>query len=759
MKSTHAPAVTQHVKLKHPTSLVQQLRDQSSFFGLKHGVEVKFCDCEAADNLDNEEWVMVDLVPALALGAVGQSNISDPPRQQEVSTTRDSDSTGNIGRRGAAKRKSYEAVTKVEVLEVFDRCVSNGSLAPKEDAAGLTGVHASLISKWAVPKTRQEIYMRAGNDKQKHLRKKARKFTGVYTEMEDQLYEEFTARRARGRRCGPMWLSVRGRAILKEMLKKQKDAQQREAAASETAASAAASAAVSAQNDVTDVPANACYVCKSPTWGPEKLIANTCSTCGLSWHHICSQPQCARCNPAADLPPDKIPPALTVAVLAAESVEKSPPPRLMLTDEMVANFKGSKNWRSRFTKRFKLVKRRRTNNKSKSKEGRVEGILQWHTQYFKMLRGDNAVGNPKIHEKWGRFEPHLRLNVDQTPLGFISGLQDTYEVKGSTEVWISTPSGSSLEKRQCRLQMCFAADVHGNVQPRLALISRGKGLRITDVEKAAWDPRVDVYFQPNAWADREFCVEWAKRTYGPWAKKVQGEKVLLMDNLDGQLTQEYRDFLKKEADTLPWYYKPNCTDLLQPVDRHIAQQLKLLIAVEQEGWLEDDSNLDKWESGLLTASERRILLTWWCGEAYDNLWKKYDSKKPFEGTGSLLTIDLSLLKKVKPQNVPDYPEQLLKALQSVHAAAVVDDMSTDPTEELVVEKGESESDVEDDSGDEALDSDSEHALEDTEVGVEPQVCWTPEGMRRIFEVPTLDKKFAGLLKVARENLASEALDR
>ncbi|KAK3233842.1 hypothetical protein CYMTET_55886 [Cymbomonas tetramitiformis] len=36
MKSTHAPAVVQHEKVKHPTSLVQQLRDQSSFFGLKH---------------------------------------------------------------------------------------------------------------------------------------------------------------------------------------------------------------------------------------------------------------------------------------------------------------------------------------------------------------------------------------------------------------------------------------------------------------------------------------------------------------------------------------------------------------------------------------------------------------------------------------------------------------------------------------------------------------------------------------------------
>ncbi|KAK3236786.1 hypothetical protein CYMTET_53092 [Cymbomonas tetramitiformis] len=51
-----------------------------------------------------------------------------------------------------------------------------------------------------------------------------------------------------------------------------------------------------------------------------------------------------------------------------------------------------------------------------------------------------------------------------------------------------------------------------------------------------------------------------------------------MDSLDGQLTKEFREELKKNQDTLPWYFKPKCTDLLQPVDRHVAQMLKLLIA-------------------------------------------------------------------------------------------------------------------------------------------------------------------------------------
>ncbi|KAK3248656.1 hypothetical protein CYMTET_41881 [Cymbomonas tetramitiformis] len=170
-----------------------------------------------------------------------------------------------------------------------------------------------------------------------------------------------------------------------------------------------------------------------------------------------------------------------------------------------------------------LGKRSRTNNKGKSKGDREEEIRQWHVGVYKLLQGEKAAESVQLDEKWGRFTPAQRINVDQSPLGFISGLQDTYAEKGSHEVWISTPSGSSLEKRQCTLQVCYAADVaSGKIQCRLALIFRGEGKRITELERLSWDARVDVYFQTNAWADREFCLAWLERTYGPWAKPLIG---------------------------------------------------------------------------------------------------------------------------------------------------------------------------------------------------------------------------------------------
>jgi len=56
-------------------------------------------------------------------------------------------------------------------------------------------------------------------------------------------------------------------------------------------------------------------------------------------------------------------------------------------------------------------------------------------------------------------------------------------------------------------------------QPRIAIIFRGKGKQIHQEEKNAWHQHVDVYWQTNAWADREVSLKWAKETL---AKLVEG---------------------------------------------------------------------------------------------------------------------------------------------------------------------------------------------------------------------------------------------
>ena len=58
--------------------------------------------------------------------------------------------------------------------------------------------------------------------------------------------------------------------------------------------------------------------------------------------------------------------------------------------------------------------RRIQSNKKKSKEIHRETIMKWHaTMREKLIR---TVASEEYSEKWGRFLPIQRLNVDQSPL-------------------------------------------------------------------------------------------------------------------------------------------------------------------------------------------------------------------------------------------------------------------------------------------------------------------------------------------------------
>ncbi|KAK3287338.1 hypothetical protein CYMTET_5139 [Cymbomonas tetramitiformis] len=564
---------------------------------LNVGIDVVFTECAEQCELQNEAdgWVLVDAAISFDLQATRLNEKNKAPTTPRL---------GTIGRCqlgklkvpakepgapslrcGAKKRHSYSYEEKAAALEIFDKVAEEKQQGLTdnvgEETAARTGIPAGNFPHWTPVKVRATIFANAGQSQLKRLRKRKRHNTGLFPKMEKQLYSELCVHRKEGRRCGPLWLSVRGKQILSAM----------KTAADSTAQQPAVATESTPEDASTSVAASeaVCYVCMAVGYGPEELPANGCAVCGLGWHHICSQPACARCNPDEDLPASKVPPPISTAGSAEPvTAEQSTPSPV---HKRVVVFKGGPDWRRRFAKRFGLAKRRRTNNKNKSKGERTSAILDWQSTYFQMLRGAGAPANTTIDDKWGRFLPTHRINVDKSPLGFISGLQYTYEEKGASEVWINTPSGSSLEKRQCTLQICYVADARGHAQPRLAIIFRGMGKRLSQVEKEAWDKRVDVYFQGKAWADRDFSLEWLEKTYIPWAKGSPGEKLLLMDNLDSQVHLPFRKKLKLDGNTLAWYFEPGATDLIQPTDRHLAQLLKQIIAQELENWLEDDDNL------------------------------------------------------------------------------------------------------------------------------------------------------------------------
>ena len=81
---------------------------------------------------------------------------------------------------------------------------------------------------------------------------------------------------------------------------------------------------------------------------------------------------------------------------------------------------------------------------------------------------------------------------------------------------------------------------------------------------------------------------------------------------------------------------PNKTDQVQPVDRGLGRQIKIYLGQEMDEWLDDDDNLDKWESNTLTAKDRRVLLANWYFKAVN---KAGGGQGHFRKAGALLTAD------------------------------------------------------------------------------------------------------------------------
>lgn len=83
------------------------------------------------------------------------------------------------------------------------------------------------------------------------------------------------------------------------------------------------------------------------------------------------------------------------------------------------------------------------------------------------------------------------------------------------------------------------------------------------------------------------------------------------------------------------------------MDAGYAAEVKVEMARLQDEWMDTPENLDKWCSGVLTAGDRRILLTHWLGVAVEVVHSKEANKKTgktslwkyFEKTGCLMTID------------------------------------------------------------------------------------------------------------------------
>jgi len=124
--------------------------------------------------------------------------------------------------------------------------------------------------------------------------------------------------------------------------------------------------------------------------------------------------------------------------------------------------------------------------------------------------------------------------------------------------------------------------------------------------------------------------------------------VTFFDNLSGQTTKEHKracNYAGSDRHLLP----TGTTGELMLIDGGIGVRLKDLMGEEQDVWLEEEGNLERWTTGPkqggLKVWEKRVQVTQWAGRAWEKLCNGTEVSPPyiFEGSarslGMLITID------------------------------------------------------------------------------------------------------------------------
>ena len=144
-------------------------------------------------------------------------------------------------------------------------------------------------------------------------------------------------------------------------------------------------------------------------------------------------------------------------------------------------------------------------------------------------------------------------------------------------------------------------------------------MRIKEDEKKRWDKRVSVLFQPNAWCDEPTMKTWIRNDWGnvftnPATPGSTGKILLAVHR--AQQTDGVKALLSKCKTTLV-NIPSGLTPYVQVVDMSVNKPFKDKVRFQSENHLSE--HLDLYTGGKITASERRILITKWCGEAWHGI--------------------------------------------------------------------------------------------------------------------------------------------
>lgn len=119
-----------------------------------------------------------------------------------------------------------------------------------------------------------------------------------------------------------------------------------------------------------------------------------------------------------------------------------------------------------------------------------------------------------------------------------------------------------------------------------------------------------MYFQKNAWMDRQVMALSAQNFCNHVKQRWGGKKVLLFcDNLDAHVAPVTKK-IYGDGNVLLCSLPPSVTESLQPIDAGYERSLRCAVGRLLDNWLIDEDNMALWEDEVgMTTAARRVLIS------------------------------------------------------------------------------------------------------------------------------------------------------
>ena len=329
-----------------------------------------------------------------------------------------------------------------------------------------------------------------------------------------------------------------------------------------------------------------------------------------------------------------------IASMIAENVTESA--------AKLAKFKFSCRWLKAFEKRFK-IRRARTVNVKMSLQVFLPIWKAWMTQWRHLLMC--YVQQSPADRPLGFLDKVSLYNTDESPF-FLTGW---FKIANTSCAFENSIKGVrttvDITKRWCSLVITLRADnfkesSSGFQSKRfpIALIFRGSGNGISQVELKKYDTRAEIFWQTKGWFDQQvaksFMQLWVRRRFA-------GTKVLLVNNLNAHISDEFVKGVYEQSDTIVKSLPPNTTHFFQPVDQNVGVLLKNRMKEKFRDWWisKQDHFKSSGNEQVVSIGELRVKTAQYAAEAWDELHDaKYDNliTRSFDRSGISLPIDGSL---------------------------------------------------------------------------------------------------------------------